>query len=46
MTGDDQPLFAIGHDQMPALSGDAITELFKHSLGVALTDAGDFGHRF
>ena len=45
MTRDDQPLFTIGHYQMPALPSHTVAELFKHPLGFALADTGDFGHK-
>jgi len=45
MPRDYQPLFAVGHDEVPTLPGHAVAKLFKRTLGVALSDAGNFRHR-
>ena len=45
MAGNDEPLFAVGHHDMPALPGDVVAELFKNADGVALADARKFRHR-
>ena len=46
MPWDYQPLFAVGHDQMPALPGHMVAEFLKYALGLTLTDAVDCWHKF
>jgi hypothetical protein len=44
VAGNDEPLFTVGHHDMPALSRDVIAQPFKNAHGVALIDARKFRH--
>ena len=44
MAGNDEPLPAVGHDDVSTLPGDAIAQFFKNSDGVTLVDSRNFWH--
>ena len=44
MSGNNEPLFAVGHHDVSALPRDVVAELFKNTDGVALADARNFWH--
>jgi hypothetical protein len=44
VAGNDEPLFAVGHHDIPALPGNVVAQLFKCADGVTLADARNFWH--
>ena len=44
VAGNDEPLFAIRHHDVPTLPGNMIAQFFKNSDSIALIDARNFWH--
>jgi hypothetical protein len=43
VAGNDEPLFAVGHDQMAAQPSDAVAEFLEYTFRFAPANTGEFG---